>query len=189
MTDTKTLWFDMDGVLALYERNAYISTTPDPPLYLQPDRHYFRTVIPDRKMIAALDLLQHKSAHDVRIITTISPNPIIKDVQISDKIEWLGKYCPFINVETQFFATDISKHERVLSIINHTLFASDKQYMLTPNQILIDDFNKNLTNWQTAGGVAIKYLNGINSPSSFNGPLITEDMSDPLTIAKFLATF
>lgn len=35
--------------------------------------------------------------------------------------------------------------------------------------ILIDDFNPNLRNWEAAGGTAVKYINGLNSPESFNG--------------------
>lgn len=33
---------------------------------------------------------------------------------------------------------------------------------LSKNDILIDDYSKNLTEWENEGGLAVKYLNGIN---------------------------
>ena len=44
-----------------------------------------------------------------------------------------------------------------------------KDHELTRDDILIDDYNKNLTEWSQKGGTSIKYCNGINNPDSFEG--------------------
>lgn len=46
---------------------------------------------------------------------------------------------------------------------------------LNKDLILIDDFNGNLLEWEKAGGVAIKYINGVNSESSWNGLKVRSD--------------
>ena len=40
---------------------------------------------------------------------------------------------------------------------------------LSRRDILIDDFNNNLFNWEASGGTAVKYLNGFNNPGSWHG--------------------
>ena len=188
----KTFWFDMDGVLAIYERNAYIKNYKQgeciekTPIYLQPEKHYYRTVQPDVKMIEVVKLLQYKSAHSVRIITNVSPDELIRPIQVEDKLDWLHKYCPFITTE-QFFWTTSTKSERVLEITKNQLITDCVNLKLDTSQILIDDFNKNLLNWQNAGGTAIKYINGLNDPKSFNGIIIPDYITDSFTIAKSLS--
>jgi hypothetical protein len=41
----------------------------------------------------------------------------------------------------------------------HTVFARDKKNFAAPNHILIDDTEKNIREWQEAGGIAIHYKN------------------------------
>lgn len=195
----KTFWFDMDGVLAIYEREAYIKNykhgqyTEITPIYLQSDKHYYRYVRPDMKMIEVVKLLQYKSAHNVCVITNITNDDYIGRVQTEDKIYWLNKYCPFINTNTQFFTAASTKNEIASAIINKQLVMKNTDVKnhtgltLDKSQVLIDDFNTNLINWCDAGGNAVKYINGLNSPESYNGTIIQPYMTGSLEIAKFLS--
>jgi hypothetical protein len=45
-----------------------------------------------------------------------------------------------------------------------TCFSSKYKEVDAKDSILIDDYNKNLDEWKAAGGIPIKFLNGINSP-------------------------
>ena len=76
-----------------------------------------------------------------------------------DKIMWLHKWLPYIDID-HILISVTSKRDVVEYIHNHNL---------TKNDILIDDYNKNLIDWTKAGGTAIKYCNGINNPESFTG--------------------
>ena len=44
-------------------------------------------------------------------------------------------------------------------VIIHTVFACDKKNFAAPNYILIDDTDRNIRQWQEAGGIAIHYRN------------------------------
>ena len=55
------------------------------------------------------------------------------------------------------------------------------------NDVLIDDYNKNLEDWREHGGLAVKYLNGINSADSFSGPIIDQMMSADDIVDMLLA--
>lgn len=45
------------------------------------------------------------------------------------------------------------------NVVVHTVFARDKKNFAAPNHILIDDTERNIREWQEAGGVAIHYKN------------------------------
>jgi len=47
--------------------------------------------------------------------------------------------------------------------------AIGRKAQLQSTDILIDDYNKNLVEWQRAGGTALKFLNGQNDPKTWSG--------------------
>lgn len=160
----KLYFFDMDGVLAIYERHAY-----DPEkgpvkgiaLYEHEESHYFKHCLPDPTAIGMLnDLLQKKDA-EVFVLTTVAPHT---PWAAEDKREWLSQFVPNFDSSSHLIIADCDKAE--------TIIVKQQLKSLNGNMILIDDFNRNLEDWRSAGGMSIKYLNGINSQNSFDGPYI-----------------
>lgn len=163
MTNT-TYFIDMDGVLAQYERTAFdISKGPVPGLALfeHEDSHYFKTCKPDPVAVALLEDLLNDPNSEVYILTTVPPHtPWV----IADKKEWLSQVVPMFDSTTKLIIASSDKVE--------TIMVKEKLHGLNSSMVLIDDFNKNLNDWRDAGGTAIKYLNGINSENSWDGPVI-----------------
>ena len=152
---TKNYYFDMDGVLAQYERKAYEG---DHPQWMEPGKHYFRSLPADKRIMQLIDSL-HKACRytddHIFIITSIQTGPMFNE-HMHDKILWLNEHFPYFQISDILIATtpknDVAEylHGRVLS----------------HRDILVDDYNKNLAEWQNAGGISVKYLNGLNSPNN-----------------------
>lgn len=155
----KTYYLDMDGFLVKYDRDAYIGENP---IYLRKNEHYFLNLDPDRKALEFVDKLHAQSRYtgdELFILTSIAMNGAIFNEHFHDKISWIHKWLPYIDIN-HILISVTTKRDAVEYIHNHTL---------TPHDVLIDDYNKNLKDWQKAGGTAIKYSNGINNPDSFSG--------------------
>ena len=157
-----TFWIDMDGVLAKYHRKDYKCADPK---FLHYGEHYFRTLEPIQKMVDAVKELDAECKRTgkgkVIILTGIHyvSNPLLEE-HIQDKLAWLHEYLPNLDTNTQFAPTTDNKP------IQAMLF---KGTALTRNDILIDDFNKNLYDWEAYSGTPIKFLNGTNNANTFSG--------------------
>lgn len=152
------LYFDMDGVLALYDRSAYEGENPR---FLRPGEHYFRNLEEDSIAAEVFRWLnEHAEELSISIyILTSLPGGDIFNEHFHDKILWLFEKFPGIRIE-QILVSVTNKNDTVKYIKNRALQKRD---------ILIDDFNRNLSQWQKNGGTAIKFCNGINNPDSFSG--------------------
>lgn len=172
------LYFDMDGVAIRYDRSGYVE--PNPP-FMQKGTHYFRHLPPDEKMIKVIRILltDYKDSVNVFMLTSVCNIGSICLEQITDKIESVNEHIPELDTDTQFLAAVSSDKPDIAEFIkmfqqNGVLLNGAKLGM---DDILIDDWNKNLESWRAAGGRAVKYCNGINSPESFNGLILDENMS------------
>lgn len=169
-------YIDMDGVLVKYEKAAY---TGDNPQYKRPGYHYFRSLKPDPRMLAVMNALLEKCRNEVEegekyennvfILTTVNNLGSIALEQINDKIEWLKEHVPSFDTKNNFIASITDKRNLAEAIKFDKSHISVNGKILSIDDILIDDYNPNLTQWQEAGGTAIKYNNGINDPNSFSG--------------------
>lgn len=182
MNNKINLYFDMDGVLAKYDRHAYEERIGQGPMYKQLGGHYFRNVAPDDRALDLLETaLKYPGEFEVNIITTLTNLGGVFMEQHADKLQWLAE-----NVKSHVFRDGIDfipvigSKRRIASWL--------KRDILDYQDILIDDYNPNLEDWWEHGGLAVKYLNGINSPS-FSGPMITTDMSseDILEMLRILS--
>lgn len=154
-------FFDMDGVLAEYKKEHYEGN--DAP-FNQKENGLFTRLKPNETMTTLLKLFNLNSIP--YYILTKTAHPTLYGEHIRDKKIWIKEHIPFALPYTIFVRK--SKPitvERLLS-----------QNNLQKKHVLIDDFNENLRNWKLQGGTAIKYLNGINSASSFSGYKIYSDM-------------
>lgn len=155
--------FDMDGVLVVYEQDAYVG---DSPRYLQPG--YFRNRKPDKKAIALFKHCLKMLPLDTFICTGVPADH--RNRIILDKLFWLDTNIPEFDIGTRFIASS--------SMDKSALFEHIRMNSLNRRDVIIDDFNPRLYNWEMRGGTAIKYLNGINSSDSWNGPCIDGRSSD-----------
>lgn len=155
----KSYYFDIDGVIAKYERDAYVGENPR---WLRKNEHYFLNLEPDRKILEFIDILHQRCRYtgdEVYILTSLPINGAIFNEQFHDKISYINHWLPYIDIN-HILISVTSKRDCVEYIHDH---------FITENDILIDDYNNNLIDWENAGGKAIKYCNGINNPNSFNG--------------------
>lgn len=160
------IYIDMDGVIVKYERAAYQG---DDPQFLRPGLHYFRHLNPDVRMIHVVKRLQEETNHRINILTCVYNQGSMFLEQANDKKEWLDEHCPFLQTDKQLMV--VSSEKRLLV---EFIKATDGKrriagHILTADDILIDDYNNNLWDWQNSGGTAVKYINGINDPASFRG--------------------
>lgn len=166
----KNYWWDQDGVLGVYERHAYKGETP---LYMKKGEHYFSSICGDNRALKANELLHQRmdSTDNSYVLTTVSPLGDMFTEQVGDKKKWLRVRAPWIDVDTHFFPAVSDKRDMA------SMLTASTARKLSKNDILIDDYNKNLQLWEEAGGTAIKYLNGVNSGESWSGLKITEEMT------------
>lgn len=159
---TTKYFMDMDGVIARYERDAYDKSKgplPGIALYEHERSHYFRNCIPDHVAIKLLRDLLKLQFTETWILTTVNPRiPWAAD----DKRIWLREHVPEFDTGSRLIIAESDKAE--------TVMVQERMSALDRSMILIDDFNGNLNDWADAGGLAIKYLNGVNSPGTFRGP-------------------
>ncbi len=168
----------MDGCIVRYEREGYAGEEPP---FLKKNGHYFGNLKPDENMLELmyrLYLMQvaDPEAYQVYVLTSIAGGSAIFNEHFHDKIVWLSKYAPYIDINHVLISVT-SKRDAAEYITNHTITRKD---------ILIDDFNRNLNEWVAAGGTAIKYYNGINSPDSFNGNHLRYDSTTDKNLVSML---
>ena len=165
------IYFDMDGVLFEYDRSDY---TGDKPRFITPGSHCYRDKKPNKKAYEVCKKLIENN-FDVRVLTAVSNMGHIFMEQTRDKVYALQKHYPFIDIDTKFIATTLKKDALIKSLCDYGSIYAHSNF--GPNRILIDDYNPNLKDWSFRGGTALKYCNGINDPSSFEGLVLTEEMS------------
>lgn len=122
--------------------------------------HFFASLplLPDAKgLIAGLTQFRDKGQIKLSILTAI-PNewyddPIMRKISTQDKIQWI----------TRFFQTIPAKNVLVVRRQDKQKYARAQKAVGHPPAILIDDFPKNIREWEMAGGVGIIHTNSMNS--------------------------
>lgn len=135
MEDKIRLFVDMDGTLATFEPVENIET-----LY---EKNYFLNLKPMQNVLDSINtLVVNHEDFDLYILSAAVKSPYA----IKEKNEWLDKYLPCIDQEHRVF-------------VNYGENKNDYIDNVTKKDFLLDDFTKNLKEWQ---GTGIKLLNGIN---------------------------
>lgn len=165
-------YFDMDGVLAIYDWSCY---TGERPPYLTKGSHCYRHLAPDDKIISVMKKLNDMKL-GVGVLTSVTNMGHLYVEQVGDKMAWLSEQVPWLDLRTQFFPSPGSKRDLI------ELIRRPKGLVIRTDDVLIDDWNANLNEWAAAGGLALKYCNGLNSPNkenpsaSYKGLHLTQDM-------------
>ena len=157
------IYSDMDGYLILYDADMYAHKDGRPD-WDTLGAHAFANGKADEFAREVTKRLARLMADDMYILTSICShgNANIRNEQIFDKMQTIAEEYPFLNL-CNFMACESEKRNTIAKL---------KDMKLKKSDILIDDYKKNLAAWQTAGGTAIKYVNGINSLSDWPGPYI-----------------
>ncbi|MEE0929946.1 MAG: hypothetical protein UIM53_03015 [Acutalibacteraceae bacterium] len=137
-------FIDMDGTLAVYP--SVTERWWEVP-------NIFRYLAPQKKVIDAVKQLI-KAGCEVYILSAYNAQyPESK----ACKDYWVDTYLP-----------EIDSAHRIYSIVGTDKFS----YVpggIKPDDVLLDDYNGNLTKWKSAGGIGVKLLNGINNRKSWDG--------------------
>lgn len=144
--DKKKLFVDLDGTLAEFRR---ISSDEE----LLADGYYFNLKPSESVINMIKDLvINHKEEVDVYILSAYLTE---SRTAYFDKLRWCKKYIPEIDKNhIVLLPCGLNKAEFIKETLpNVEHFGSF---------YLLDDYNKNLNEWQEAGGVGIKLVNGIN---------------------------
>lgn len=146
-------FIDMDGVLARYDWSMYLPDETGIAPYIQERLHVFRHCVPDPVAISILRAFMDAGVPSFILTSIRSDLPWI----YHDKIDWLGRTIPWFDTE-KLIVTSGDKAQAAV--------AASRAGYLTRRMLLLDDFNQNLWDWNRAGGYAMKYLNGINTPGT-----------------------
>ena len=132
------IYIDMDGTIARFH---------DENLYLERmfEKGFFRDLKPFENAVAAIEKLANDSTAEIYILSAT-----LNSCSLDEKNQWLDKYLPNIDKDHRIFTSlNVPKSEAI-------------GHQLTDKDILIDDYNKNLLEWEKAGGSSVKAKNNIN---------------------------
>lgn len=132
------IYIDMDGTIARFH---------DENLYLERmfEKGFFSDLKPFENAVSAIEQLVNDSTAEIFILSAT-----VNSCSLDEKQKWLDRYLPNIDKEHRIFTSlNVPKSEAI-------------GHRLTDKDILIDDYNKNLLEWQKAGGTSVKAKNNIN---------------------------
>lgn len=138
----KKIFFDLDGTLARFNiKNALIR--------FDKETDFFEKLLPYKN----INIVNELSKNNNFYVISASPH---KEADIS-KLKWLQKYLPNIKNENIIFCR---LGENKAEIIKNKL-----KIKIDSNCILIDDYTKNLREWEQVGGIGIKRLTTVSDNS------------------------
>ena len=146
-------FIDMDGVLARYDWGIYLPDGTGVPPYMREELHVFRDCRPDPVALSILRAFVDAGVPSYILTGIRSDLPWV----YYDKIYWLESHAPWFDPGRMIVAPG-DKAQAAM--------AASKAGCITKKMLLLDDFNPNLWDWDRAGGCAVKYLNGVNSPGT-----------------------
>lgn len=146
------IFIDMDGTLAEWK-----NVKSNDELY---QKGYYETLKPNKYILNETKKLIEEGK-DIFILSSFLSD---SNYALSEKNKWLDKYLPELSSDKRIFVP--------YGEIKYKYIPNE----ITVNDYLIDDYTKNLLDWKTAGGTAIKFLNGINHIKGvWQGLLLKED--------------
>lgn len=161
------LFLDLDGTLAKFN-------VPNALKRFAIEDKFFYNLKP-YKNINYINRLAHQDNIKVYIISA-SPN-IKADI---DKKEWIQEYLPTVSSSRVVICRVGENKAEVIK--NRLGFSLDKDC------ILLDDYTKNLTEWESAGGCGIKRLTSVadNSTGKWKGDTLTDLRNIAQVLEKYL---
>ena len=147
------IFVDMDGTVAnFFEKEDCL------------ERMYEENFFLNLKPLAFAEYINELTTYmenDIYILSACVDTPYCRQ----EKTDWLEEYIPFIKEENIILCNiGENKAEIIKEMLNREL---------TQDDVLYDDYTKNLNEWEHAGGHGIKALNGINNTTkNWTGEMI-----------------
>lgn len=145
MTKTvhRRLYVDMDGTLCRFHDadHRYIEN-----MWTQ---GFYKGLKPFATLVEGLRLFIQKNPDiDVYVLSAVldTEPPFVE----GEKREWLHTYLPEISDDNMIFVPAGADKSAYVGATSE-------------NDVLLDDYNKNLREWQKAGGTAVKFVNDVNN--------------------------
>lgn len=159
----RRIFIDMDGTLVQWN-----NVESQDVLY---EKGYYENLKPNEDLLMKVKKLI-ENGEDVYILSSFLHD---SKYALAEKNIWLDNFLP-----------ELSKDKRIF-----TNYGDDKSIYIvggiTSNDYLIDDYTKNLNEWKEAGGIGIKYLNGINhTKGTWKGLCINKGTNLELDLNKIL---
>lgn len=154
------LFFDMDDTLAKFSTPNWMNEVNN--------EGYFKELDP-LPFLDEVNKLAALCPENVYILSACINNPYCKP----DKIEWLKKHLPAAMKEHVFFSK-VGKSKP--NYVKYRFKKIDKY------DILIDDYSKNLEEWEAAGGTAIKFKNDHNVSNPNKYKYIISDFTELMDV-------
>lgn len=140
MAQKTRIYVDMDGTLANFSEQ---------PNYLERmfEKGFFEKLRPYKEAVKAVNVLaKDKTNYEVFVLSAcVDGEP---PYCMKEKNKWIDKYLPNINEKHRIFIP----------------MGANKAKLIKPTSrdILYDDYNVNLIQWEEYGGIAVKCLNDVN---------------------------
>ena len=154
-------YFDMDGVLAIFDERASVEKP-----FMRPGSHFFRKCEPDERAVAILEAMaREENRCEVIVLSRLPANlsDTLAKEQAADKMLWCEDVLPE-NVDVIVIRAN-DKTGVLLEIP-----APERSY-----HVLIDDDPEIVRTWRAAGGTAIQYVQPHRNLKRIDGPSIGPD--------------
>lgn len=139
----KKIFLDLDGTLARFN-------VPNALNRFDKEEGFFANL----KAYKGIEVVNELAKNNNLFIISASPN----EQADKDKMTWLKKYLPNINVEN---ITICRIGENKAKIIQNKY-----NFEINNNCYLLDDYTKNLNEWESLGGLGIKRLTSVSDNST-----------------------
>lgn len=167
------LFFDMDDTIADFGSNRH-----------QHDIEEYSNRIGTFENLMPLPFLEEVNKiaavcpENVFIISSCVNNDHCKE----EKIKWLKKHLPAAMKENVIFSINGQSKAEVLK--------NEHNIIISKYDILIDDHSRNISDWETLGGTAIKFKNDFNTKDPSKYKYIISNLSELLNLlTKIRADF
>ena len=145
----KTIYFDMDGVLANFDKAVKQAEIPQPWLNIPGFFSQLEPIGDPDKTIKALK----EKGYTVYILSKVEVRDNTE--RAKNKKEWISKFLPSVKEEDIII---VPIHEEKTAYIKSDI----------KDSILIDDYKGNLIEWQEKGGTAVKFGNKIKETRPYH---------------------
>ena len=157
-------FIDMDGVLCVWK-----PASGEEALY---EKGFFATMRPHQCAVAAVNEMI-SSGCDVYLLSKYLEDG---DFAFTEKNGWVDKQLPGIPEDHRIFVPHL---------------ADKSDYVpggIQPTDVLLDDYTVNLREWESSGGIAVKFMNGVNGKNgSWTGKKVGLDRSKIIRTLRAVA--